>query len=319
MHSVLLSDHPKIDPETFRRLLGNDATVHEAELSSEDAVINAARAVRADALVVNATTPVTAKILDSLDLSVVACTAVGVDNVDLDAAASAGSTVLHCPEYCTDEVATHALALVLACVRAIPRYERSVRAGNWSWQVGGDVVRLRGRTIGLLAFGPIARRFAELVSGFDCPVLAYDPYVSTEVFDSYGVESVDFDQLVDRSDILSIHAPLTDETSGMVDRDALSRLGPGAVVVNTGRGGVIEEPALLAALDAGDVAAAGLDGLAATRARRRHPDTTRGLVLEGRSARRERDGRGGRRACAPWRSTAKRGTKGVALVAAETV
>ncbi|MCT9098475.1 C-terminal binding protein [Haloarchaeobius sp. HME9146] len=261
MYSVLLSDHPKLDPEVFQRILGPDAEIHERRLGSAEAVLEAAREVDADAVVANVDTPVPANVIEALDLTVIARSAVGVDGIDLDAAAAADVQVVNCPEYCTDEVAIHALSLALACVRSIPAYDRSVRAGEWDWGGTRELHRLRGQTIGLLAFGPIARRFTELVSGFDCRLVAHDPYVESGTMADYGVEAVDFETLLDDSDLLSVHAPLTDETRGMLDTDAFDRLGPGAVLVNTGRGAVIDEDALVAALESGQVAAAGLDVL----------------------------------------------------------
>ncbi|WP_435362099.1 C-terminal binding protein [Haloarchaeobius sp. DFWS5] len=262
MPTVLLADYAKLDPETFRRVLGPDYDVQVRELDTEAALVDAVREIGADAVITEPGTPVSRATIDTLSLRVVARPAIGVNGIDLDAAAAAGVTVLNCAEYCTDEVATHALALLLDCVRSISAYDRSVVQGEWSWEATRELHRLRDRTIGLLAFGPIARRFAELVSGFDCPILAYDPYIDDETMAAYGVEAVDFDELCDKADVLSVHAPLTGETRGMVDAAALSRLGPGAIVVNTGRGAVVDEDALVRALDDGTVAAAGLDVLA---------------------------------------------------------
>ncbi|WP_435365598.1 C-terminal binding protein [Haloarchaeobius sp. DYHT-AS-18] len=262
MHSVLLSDYPMLDPDIYRSVLGPDVEVHERVLGSADALLEAAREVDADAVVTDVHTPVPASVIEALDLAVIARSAVGIEGIDLDAAAEAGVPVTHCPEYCTDEVATHALSLALACVRSIPAYDRSVRAGEWAWGATRELHRLRGQTIGLLAFGPIARRFAELVSGFDCRLVAHDPFVDAKTMADYGVEAVGFETLLDDSDLLSVHAPLTDETRGMLDADAFDRLGPGGVLVNTGRGAVIDEGALVAALESGQVAAAGLDVLA---------------------------------------------------------
>ncbi|WP_267643614.1 C-terminal binding protein [Haloarchaeobius amylolyticus] len=261
MHSVLLSDYPMLDPEIYREVLGPGVEIHERDLGSGEALLEAAREVDADAVVTDVHTPVPATVIEALDLAVIARSAVGIEGIDLGAAAAAGVPVVHCPEYCTDEVATHALSLVLACARSIPAYDRSVRDGEWAWGATRELHRLRGQTIGMLAFGPIARRFAELVSGFDCRLLAHDPYVEAETMADYGVERVDFETLLDDSDVLSVHAPLTDDTRGMLDGDAFERLGPGAILVNTGRGAVIDEDALVAALESGQVASAGLDVL----------------------------------------------------------
>jgi len=255
---VVASDDPMIDAGHLSAALGENATVRSVDTSSEPAVIEAAS--DADALVVDVATPVTATVLEACPgLRIVARAGVGVDTIDVATAADHGVVVTNVPEYCTDEVASHTVALALACVRQLGVYDRDVKAGGWDWQRGGEIHRLRGSTLGFVSFGPIARRVREQTSGFDLEYVAYDPYVDESEMADRGVEKAGFGELLDRTDIVSVNAPVTEETRDMVDADALARLPDHAVLVNTGRGGVVDEGALADALDAGDIAAAGLD------------------------------------------------------------
>lgn len=247
-----------IDVETYRRVLDGVATVEVASMDGVEDLVDAAAG--AAAAVVDVSTPVTSSALDRLpDLRAVARSSVGVAGIDVAAADEAGVAVLHAPTYCLDEVATHAVALLLSCVRAVPEYDRAVRAGEWPRTPSRPLHRLRGRTLGLVAFGRIARAVRERVAGFDLDVVAYDPYVDADEMAAAGVERVGRADLFERADHVSVHAPDTPETRGLVDAGALAALPDDGVVVNTGRGGIVDEDALAAALEAGDLGAAGLD------------------------------------------------------------
>ncbi|WP_207589734.1 NAD(P)-dependent oxidoreductase [Halomontanus rarus] len=213
----------------------------------------------ADGLIVDAGVPVTARVLETSSLRVVGRAGIGVDNVDLEAAADEGVTVVHHPTYSLDEVATHALSLLLSGVRRLPRYDRSTRSGNWDWTEGAPIPRLQGSTLGFLGFGKIPRRLATMVQGFGCELIAFDPYVADDVVRSHNVEPVDFEDLLSAVDLLSIHAPLTEETTGLIDEHALETMDENVVLANTARGPVIETDALVAALEAEDVGFAALD------------------------------------------------------------
>ncbi|GGM66778.1 D-3-phosphoglycerate dehydrogenase [Halarchaeum rubridurum] len=258
MSTVVLADDPKLDPQVFRERL--DADVRVAALDAPEAFRAAVRAHGADAVVTNGGIDVTHALLAGLDtLAVYGQVSIGLDNVDLDAAAECGVTVTHAPAYCVDEVATHGIALLLACVRDVPAQDRRVRGGTWSEWAGRDLHRLAGDTVGLVSFGDIARGVAERLRGFGVDVVAYDPYVDGDVMAEHGVEKASAEGLREAADHPSVHAPLTDATRGLVDAAWFDALPERGVVVNTGRGGVVDEAALLAALDAGSVAAAGLD------------------------------------------------------------
>ncbi|UIP00703.1 C-terminal binding protein [Halobaculum sp. CBA1158] len=254
---VVVADDPKYDPDRYREAL--DCRVETADLSTPALVRR--HAADADALVVNVDTAVPADLLDDLDLAVVARGAVGLDGVDVAAAAERGVRVVHVPDYCLDEVADHAVGLLTSLARGIPSYAARAEAGEWGWEPPYQIERLADCTVGVVSFGPIARRFADRIAPLVETVIAYDPYVDREAMRDRGVEPVDFDELCRRADHVSAHAPLTDETRGLLDADAFATLPTHAVVVNTGRGGVVDEEDLRSALAEGDVAAAGLDVL----------------------------------------------------------
>ena len=255
---VAVSDDPMIDPMDLQARLAEDVSVTAADTGTEAATIEAAS--DAHAFVADVSTPVTADVLAACeDLEIVARAGVGIDNVDVAAAAEHGVVVTNVPEYCTDEVATHTVSMLLACLRKLSAYDTEVKSGGWDWRAGGETHRLSELTLGFVSYGPIARRVRAQTVGFDIEYVAYDPYVDPEEMADAGVEQVTLDELLDRTDLVSVNAPLTDETRNMFDADAFEQLPDHAVVVNTGRGGVIDEAALAEALDSEAIAGAGLD------------------------------------------------------------
>ncbi|WP_049937490.1 C-terminal binding protein [Haloplanus natans] len=224
-----------------------------------DEVIEAAEG--ADALLVQYA-EITDAVFEALpDLRAVGRYGIGVDSIDLDAATAHGVPVVNVPDYCIEEVPTHTLALLLACVRKVPSYDRAIKGGEWDWTAGKPIRRFTGATLGLVGFGKLPRRLIELVEGFDLEILVYDPYVDAATVDAAGAETVDLDELLDRSRYVSVHAPLTDETRGLIDADALDRMREDAILINTARGPVVDYEALAVAVEAGDIAGAGLDVL----------------------------------------------------------
>jgi D-3-phosphoglycerate dehydrogenase len=186
---------------------------------------------------------------------------VGLDHIDVAAATRAGIVVTHTPAYCVDELADHTLALILAVARNVVRFDRSVHAGEWDYSSGVRMHRLRGRTLGLLGFGRAGRALATRAQALGLEVVAADPAVDDAVFASSGVERVGFSDLLERSDILSLHVPLVAETRRCIGREQLAALRPGAILVNTARGGLVDQEALADAVERGHVAGAGLDVL----------------------------------------------------------
>lgn len=260
-HEIVLSDDKTLDETTKDEVFaGIDATLTALDDKTVEGVIDAV--ADADAIIVDASTPVPAAVFESdAELRVVGRAGIGVDNVDVDAAAKHGVTVVHVPDYCVDEVSTHALALLLAAVRNLPVYDRQTRSGGWDWQAGRPVHRLRGRTLGLVGFGKISRRLARKVDGFGLDVLAADPNVPAPAMTDLGVEKVGFDDLLRQSDLVSIHAPLYEETERLFDAAAFETMNSDALLVNTARGGVVDEAALYDALVGGEIRGAALDVL----------------------------------------------------------
>jgi D-3-phosphoglycerate dehydrogenase len=188
---------------------------------------------------------------------------VGVDMVDIAAATAAGIVVTNVPDVFIEEVGDHAMMLLLDVARRTSLMARMAREGDWyaARPILSRIPRLLGQTLGLFAFGNVARCTARRAKAFGMNVIAYDPYVSELEISGAGVEPVGFGELLARSDYLSIHAPDNDETRHAIDTAALAQMKPTAVIINTARGPIIDEPALIAALRAGQIAGAGLDVL----------------------------------------------------------
>jgi D-3-phosphoglycerate dehydrogenase / 2-oxoglutarate reductase len=180
---------------------------------------------------------------------------VGLDNVDVDSAQQLGIAVGNVPEYGHEEISNHAIALLLALARKLPAFDAAVRRGGKDIPAPQSVRRLSASTLGLVGLGRIGRRVAEKARAFGLTVVAHDPYAKAEA----GVELLELDELLARADILSLHVPLTPETRHMIGARELALLRPGAFVVNIGRGGLLDEDALVAALRRGRVAGAALD------------------------------------------------------------
>lgn len=183
----------------------------------------------------------------------------GVDNIDVKTARELGIPVTYVPDYCMQEVSDHAMAMLLALARKIPYSNKLVQAGRWEMPAVVPLRRLSTQTLGLIGLGGIPRALAPKAKSFGLKVISHDPYAPKELFASVGVESVSLNDLYARSDIISVHAPLTPETRGLVNAAAFAKMKKGVLIVNTARGPLIDEPALLAALDSGQVGAAALD------------------------------------------------------------
>jgi D-3-phosphoglycerate dehydrogenase len=183
----------------------------------------------------------------------------GYDNVDLAAATGQGILVCNAPTYCIHDVADHALALLMDAVRHIARQDRWIRAGQWDRTRARPARRMKGRTMGFVAFGRIAQALAERVSGFGMTLLAHDPYLDAEAIACYGAQKVELDELLRRADFISVHCPLTDETHHLLGTREFDLMQEGVFIVNTSRGPVIDEAALVASLRSGKVWGAGLD------------------------------------------------------------
>jgi D-3-phosphoglycerate dehydrogenase len=186
----------------------------------------------------------------------------GVDNIDIKAAAALNIVVTYVPDYCLQEVSDHAMALVLALARKVAFSNALVQQGRWEMPAVVPIRRLEGQVLGLVGLGNIPRRVAPKARAFGFKVIAHDPYVSAAIAQELGVELVSFERLLEISDFISVHAPLTPQTRGLFNTDAFGRMKKGAHVVNTARGPLLDEAALVAALDAGHLGGAALDVVA---------------------------------------------------------
>ena len=183
----------------------------------------------------------------------------GVDNIDVPAAAARGIVVTYVPDYCMQEVSDHAMALLLALARKVPFSNRLVQSGRWEVPPIVPLRRLEGQVLGLVGFGNIPRTLAPKAQAFGLKVLTHDPYVKPDALKAAGVEGVSFDDLLARSDFVSVHAPLMPQTRGLMNAAGFAKMKRGALLINTARGPLVDEAALVAALDSGQLGGAGLD------------------------------------------------------------
>jgi D-3-phosphoglycerate dehydrogenase len=250
---------PSMDPE--RRVLeplGVEFRVGQAK--SEEEVL--ALAGEADGIL-NCYAKMTARVIAGLKrCRVIARYGIGVDNVDLAAATGAGIVVTNVPDYCVDEVSDHALALFLALARQVVAADRAVKAGAWDVVAHKGIQRIRGQRLGLLGFGKIARALAGKARALGMEVLAVDPFVDGAAMAALNVRAVDLDTLLAEADVVSVHVPLSPQTRGILGERELARMKPTAFVINTSRGGLVDEAALAAALRAGRLGGAALDVVA---------------------------------------------------------
>lgn len=186
---------------------------------------------------------------------------IGVDTLDLEAATDCGVMAVNFPDFCIREVANHALALLLACAKKITRLDSRLRTSGWASarEALAPMGAIHGETLGLIAFGNIARALTRSALAMEMRVIAYDPYVAPEAMAERGVEAVSLEELAARSDYVSCHLPLNARTRGLLDARFFARMKPSAYFINTSRGAVVNEADLVAALQQGLIAGAGLD------------------------------------------------------------
>jgi D-3-phosphoglycerate dehydrogenase len=212
-----------------------------------------------DALIVRSQVQVDADLIAAgTRLVVIGRAGVGVDNVDLDAATRAGITVVNAPTGNTIAAAEHTLARLYGVARKTAAADASMRRGEWQ-RARFTGLELRGRTLGIVGLGKIGQAIALRARAMEMVVLGVDPFVTAEQAANHGVELVDFETLLARADVVTVHVPLTRQTRGLIGREALARLRPGAIILNVARGGIVDEAALADALASGHVAGAGID------------------------------------------------------------
>jgi D-3-phosphoglycerate dehydrogenase len=253
---VVLTDYvwEKLDVEN--EILGALADVLPLQVTDPDAFFP--EAGDCDALLNTYAGPITADVMAKMpNCKIIARYGIGVDTIDLDAATEAGIIVTNNPTYCIEEVAEHTMAMLLTAARKIAFYDRLVRDGRWEVPPGKPMFRLAGSTVGLVGFGNIARHVAKAAAGFDMRVLYADPFVEAGQFDTPG-DKVDLPQLLAESDYVCIHAPLLPATRGMIGAEQLAQMKETAVLINCSRGPIIDTNALIAALDAKEIAGCAL-------------------------------------------------------------
>ena len=243
--------------------MGVELVIGKSE--TEDEIIKAAR--DADFLIPRGRQPVTRRVIDTLTrCRLISVMGIGYDGIDVKAATEHGICVNNVPDASVHEVSDHTFALLLACARRLFVFSELVTAGRWTEtgspelrKIWGSMSRMQGQTLGLVGFGHVPRTLTPKAQAFGLKVIAYDPYQDPKVARSMGVESVSLEKLLAESDFVSLHAALTPQTTNMMGPAQFKLMKPTAYLINTARGGLVDEAALLAALDSGKIAGAALD------------------------------------------------------------
>jgi len=256
---VVVTDYtfPSLEiEESILKSQGHDLTGCQAK--SVESLIPAV--ADADA-VITQFAPVTAEVIAAMQKArVIVRYGIGVDNVDLVAARSAGIPVCNVPDYCIDEVADHTLAFILSVTRQVVPNALHIRDGKWGLATPLDRLRtLRDQTVGIVGFGRIGREVASRLKAFKARCLVFDPMVPSEAIQAAGCEAVTLEELLTSADIVTLHCPSTAQTRKLIAAGSIARMKPGAIVVNLARGDLIDTAALIAALESGHISSAALD------------------------------------------------------------
>jgi len=259
-HTVVVTDHDFTDLSIERDGLADIAEVVEL---TDDVGADAADAhetlSRADA-VINLRYDLNAAAIEALaDCRVISRYGIGVDNIDVEAASERGIPVTNVPDYCLEEVSVHALTLYLALARGLKAYDADVADGGWDRGVATPIHRLSTRTVGVVGYGAIGRAVGKRADALGANVVASDPFLTAEDVADDPADLVEFEELLARSDFVTVHSPLTPETRELFDADAFTTMHEDAYFINVARGPIVDGDALAAALDDGEIAGAGLD------------------------------------------------------------
>jgi D-3-phosphoglycerate dehydrogenase len=261
MALVAVTDHVFPDLELERSLLAEAG--HELRFGGNVAAADDLRAALTGAdAVLNCYAPIPGDLTGELEgCRIIARYGIGLDTIDVAAATQAGIVVTNVPDYCIDEVSDHALALILALARGVVRLDRRVHMGAWSPMDAAPLRRIRGRTLGLVGFGRIARTLATKAAAVGFRVVASDPFLPDDDIAVAGAEPMTLERLLTGADVVSLHAPLTPETRHLIGAPQLAAMSDDAVLVNTSRGGLVDLDAVRAALAGGTLGGAALDVL----------------------------------------------------------
>jgi D-3-phosphoglycerate dehydrogenase len=257
---VLITDYAWNDVELERAILARvDAQLVVAESGSEQELAELAPGVDG---IMTCWKSVTSKVIDAAGRCIaIGRYGIGLDNIDVTEATRLGMVVTNVPAYCVEEVSDHALSLLLSLARKVAFFDRAIKSGVYNLQAQAPLYRLRGRVLGIVGFGRIGRTLYQKTRGLGLRILVFDPYVDAASVKDFDVEVVSFEDLLKRSDFISIHVPLTNETRALFDLAALRQMKPTSFLINTSRGSVIDAAGLLEALDKGIIAGAALDVL----------------------------------------------------------
>jgi len=257
---VVFTDSHLFKPrEELEALSGLDCEIVQAVCKSEDETIALCRDAHA---VLNTSAKISRRVIAELKEALVICRyGIGVDTVDIPAATEHGIIVANVPDFCFDEVADTAMSLILSVPRKVHLLNTLVHQGAWKRDVAKPVHKFRGATLGIYAFGNIGRNLCRKAEPFGFRILVHDPYLKPENVRDYPVTLVDFDTLLKESDLISVHAPLTEGTRHKFDEAAFRKMKPSAFFFNLGRGPIHDQKALTRALQEGWIAGAGLDVL----------------------------------------------------------
>ncbi len=256
---VLITDYawPTLDPE-HEILDPLGAELVPSDSPEADRLIELAQ--DADAIMTNWADVPEAAVRNAPKLKIVARYGVGIDNIPVAVATELGIPVTNVPDYSVEEVANHAMALLLSLARGIPKLERGLRDGKWAFEAAQPLWRLSGQRLGIMGYGRNGRALARRARPFELDIVAFDPYIDAADYPAdERPELVSLEDLLRSSDLISIHTPLTDETRYILGAEQFKMMKPTAYLVNTGRGPVIDEAALVEALASGEIAGAGLD------------------------------------------------------------
>lgn len=263
MHSnpkVLITDYAWSSIEPERQVLDKiGAELIVAKKGHEEELLTHAPTVDG---ILTCWKPITHQVItNATRCQIIARYGIGLDNIDVDTATKNGIVVTNVPAYCVDEVSDHALALLLACARKIPYFNHAVKSGIWDQNIGPQIYRLRGKTLGIVGFGHIAKSIIPKAKVFGLNIHVYSPRTSDGVIQSHGAKKISFQELLNTSDFITIHAPLTAETEHLFSFDEFRAMKTTTFLINTARGGIVDTTALTAALQNGEIAGAGIDVL----------------------------------------------------------
>jgi D-3-phosphoglycerate dehydrogenase / 2-oxoglutarate reductase len=267
--TVLVTDYTWASTEAEAAVLAAvGAELLVAETGDEDELVELVR--EADGIL-TCFAKVTGRVIRAGErLQVIGRYGIGTDNIDVGEATRIGIPVTNVPAYCLDEVAEHALAFLLALARGVCVYDRGIREGDWSLSRAAPIKRIAGRTLGIVGFGKIGRTLAGKARALGLDVIAHDPG-APEAIGAAGLEPISLEALCTQADFISVHVPLTPETQGLIGGRELRSMKPSAIVINTARGGIVDQDALLEALREGWIAGAGIDVFVPERLPSDHP------------------------------------------------